>query len=251
MDLNILGVQNSSVIPTSSASRIAQTGTSFASVLSSTLLKSDADLDTYFQTAAEQYGIPVELLKAVGMVESSFNTYAVSSCGAQGIMQLMPSTARSLGVTNAFDPEQNIMGGAKYLRQMLNQFNGDVSLALAAYNAGPGAVTKYNGIPPYAETQNYVSKVLNYTGGTVANTLPTYTVAADTSFDGLSAQSASGSGMELEDYVEIIQTSLLPDSDISENAIRVILERPLFESAEDEEDENREETEERVNFLYA
>ena len=121
-------------------------------------------LDTIFQKAAKQYDVPVSLLKAIGKAESSFNPEAVSSAGAQGVMQLMPATAQSLGVTNPFDAEQNIMGGAKYIKQMLDRYDGDVKLALAAYNAGSGNVAKYGGIPPFAETQNYVKKVMAYAG---------------------------------------------------------------------------------------
>ncbi|MDR1300047.1 MAG: lytic transglycosylase domain-containing protein [Oscillospiraceae bacterium] len=125
------------------------------------------DLDEIFSRASAEYGVPLDLLRAVARAESGFNPNAVSRCGAVGVMQLMPGTARSLGVTDSYDPEQNIMGGAKYLRQMLDEFNGDTQLALAAYNAGPGAVKKYGGIPPYAETQGYVRTVTKYAGDSV------------------------------------------------------------------------------------
>lgn len=125
-------------------------------------------MEDIFQTAAQKYNLPVNLLKAVAKVESGFDADAVSSCGAQGVMQLMPGTAASLGVENPLDAEQNIMGGAKYLSQMLDRYDGDTKLALAAYNAGSGNVAKYGGIPPFKETQAYISKVLNEAGGDVS-----------------------------------------------------------------------------------
>lgn len=111
---------------------------------------------------AQQYGVDPNLALAVAKQESGYNQNARSSAGAIGVMQLMPSTAAGLGV-NPNDQTQNIQGGVKLLSQLLNQYNGNVPYALAAYNAGPGAVAKYNGVPPYAETQNYVSTIMaNY-----------------------------------------------------------------------------------------
>lgn len=116
--------------------------------------------DDIIQKASDTYGIPVKMIKAVIKQESGFNTNATSGAGAAGLMQLMPATAASLGVTDSYNAEQNIMAGTKYLKQMLNQF-GDYKTMLAAYNAGPGNVNKYGGIPPFTETQNYVTKVMN------------------------------------------------------------------------------------------
>ena len=118
------------------------------------------DTTQLIQEAARKYNVDPRLVSAVAETESNGNQDVVSSAGAVGVMQLMPSTAASLGV-NPYDKAQNIEGGTKYLRQMLDTFNGDVQKAVAAYNAGPGAVQKYGGTPPYKETQNYVNKVMD------------------------------------------------------------------------------------------
>lgn len=118
-----------------------------------------SEIKQKIEQAALEANIDPRLLDALVAQESSYDPLARSRAGAMGLTQLMPDTARSLGVSNPFDPDENLRGGAKYLSQMLSKF-GDVSLALAAYNAGPGAVAKFNGIPNYAETKNYVAKIL-------------------------------------------------------------------------------------------
>lgn len=119
--------------------------------------------DSIVQNAATTYHLSSNLLLSMIQTESNFNPNAVSPDGAEGLMQLMPATAASLGVTNAFDPTQNIMAGAAYMRQLLDKYNNSIPLALAAYNAGPSAVDRYGGIPPYPETEQYVQKILGNT----------------------------------------------------------------------------------------
>ena len=122
-----------------------------------------SEFDDIIALQAGAQGVSPELVRAVIQVESAFNPRAVSPKGAMGLMQLMPATARDLGVVNPFHPEENIRGGVAYLRQLLNRY-GQVELALAAYNAGPGSVERYGAVPPYRETQDYVKKVTGASG---------------------------------------------------------------------------------------
>ncbi len=133
-----------------------------SSQVTSALNKCPSDLYAIFEEAASMYGVSVNLLTSIARAESGFRTDAVSSAGAVGIMQLMPATAATLGVTNSYDARENIMGGARLIAQLLNKYNGNTALALAAYNAGSSNVDSYGGIPPFTETQNYVKKVLSY-----------------------------------------------------------------------------------------
>lgn len=119
-------------------------------------------LETLITHFAQKFQLDRSLIKAVIKVESNFNPQVISSKGAQGLMQLMPETAREIGVNNPFDPSDSIYGGSLYLRKMLDSFDRNLDYALAAYNAGPGAVRRYGGIPPYEETQNYVKRVKHY-----------------------------------------------------------------------------------------
>ena len=122
----------------------------------------ETTLQDIFERAAQKYDISYDFLVDVAKAESDFNTKCVSSAGAQGIMQVMPEEQKGLGIKDPFDAEQNIMGAAKLLKAHLKKFNGDYTLAAAAYNAGSGAVKKYGGVPPYKETQNYVKKIKKY-----------------------------------------------------------------------------------------
>lgn len=122
--------------------------------------QSRASYDRLIREAATYYSLPEALIKAVIAAESAFEPTAVSSAGAMGLMQLHPQTASAMAVSNSFDPKENIFGGTRYLRFMLNRFQGNVALAAAAYNAGPSAVEKAGGIPPFKETREYVSRVL-------------------------------------------------------------------------------------------
>lgn len=118
-------------------------------------------VDALVAQNAQQWSVDPALVKAIIANESGFNANATSPAGAQGLMQLMPGTAAGLGVKDSYDPAQNVYGGTRYIKGLLDRFKGDVKLAVAAYNAGPGAVDKYGGVPPYRETQNYVSAVLD------------------------------------------------------------------------------------------
>ncbi len=126
---------------------------------------SESELESIINWASKKHGLEKSLIKAVIKAESNFNPQAVSKKGAVGLMQLMPKTAYSMGVDNIRDPWLNVEAGCKYLKKMIDRFEGDLELSLAAYNAGPTAVSKYDGIPPYKETINYVQKVIRYYNG--------------------------------------------------------------------------------------
>ena len=158
-------IKAKSAAPSGQIKKSAQTMNPIASA--TPLKETDANVRLQIERsvyrAARKYDLPAGLIRGVIKAESNFQVNAVSSSGAQGLMQLMPETARELGVDKPFDIEQNIDGGTRYLKKMLDNFQGDVKVALAAYNAGPGAVAKYGGqIPPYPETERYIDRVLRF-----------------------------------------------------------------------------------------
>lgn len=134
-----------------------------------------SSLNEMIRGASQRHGVPEPLISAVIRVESGFNARAVSRKGARGLMQLMPGTAAVLGVRDSFDPLENIDGGVRHLRGLLDRFGNDLPRVLAAYNAGEGAVHTYGGIPPYPETQSYVGRILSILGGDASIGLPTTT----------------------------------------------------------------------------
>lgn len=163
-----LKVEKKTYYPDSNIHSYSNWGSNEAAVLPSYSKNKNA-FDSIIKHAAQQHGISEGLIKAVMHTESGFNIYARSPVGAQGLMQLMPATAQRFNVSNAYDPHQNIMAGAKYLSWLLKRFNGNTHLALAGYNAGEGNVTKYGGIPPFRETQDYVRRVLSRYNNLYAN----------------------------------------------------------------------------------
>lgn len=164
----IFGVeQDQPTTPT--ISNVPQTG-QFASMVQQQMANQDGAvaapvatpaIEQLVQSNSAAQGVDPDLIRAVMANESAFDPNATSSAGAQGLMQLMPATASEVGVTNSFDPSQNVAGGTRYLRGLLDRFGGNLTNAVAAYNAGPEAVEKYNGIPPYPETESYVKNVLD------------------------------------------------------------------------------------------
>lgn len=162
----MISVENTKSASSTPAATTASTtattagGSRFAETLRSVQHRG-RDLDPIFAKAAATYGVPQELLRAIAFHESGFQTDAVSHAGAMGLMQLMPVAAQAMGVSDPFDPEQNVMGGAKLLGQYLEKYDGNLKLTLAAYGAGCGSVAKYNGIPPYKETQNFVADIMS------------------------------------------------------------------------------------------
>lgn len=162
-------------------------------------------LDSIFEKASQQYDIPADLLKAVAKAESNFDPSVVSYAGAMGVMQLMPKTAEYLGVNDPFDAEQNIMGGAKYLSGLINKYDGNTTLALAAYNAGSGNVAKYGGVPPFKETKNYIEKVMAYAKESIDTSVFSTSQSSSKNFNKIRDDISNFTNFSNDDYLLFIE----------------------------------------------
>lgn len=172
--LNSNGVVEATNVPDEADFRLTYPGKGTLIHSRGFVARYSGEFDHHINAAASLYSVSPDLVRAVIQVESEFDQRAVSSKGARGLMQLMPTTARRFGVLDPFDARQNIFGGAQYLRLLLDLFPGDLSLALAAYNAGENAVLRYKGVPPYRETRNYVQKVMALLGSGFAELRATF-----------------------------------------------------------------------------
>ncbi len=220
MNVNSILNVDGTFVPAGVDQSAGTTNTYFSNYMDQTQKYGDY-LEQIFQKASNTYGVSKDLLKAMAKAESNFRADATSHCGAMGIMQLMPQTAASLGVTDAYNPEQNIMGGAQYISRLLEKYNGNLSFAVAAYNAGSGNVDKYGGIPPFNETQNYVVKVLRYleegvtipdSSGSAATGVSTGASAGWSSLQSAGSSSSTGTLQNIlnkyfdyDDYLEFLQ----------------------------------------------
>lgn len=215
----------------------------------SSYLQVPTSLEDIFEEAAQTYHVPKSLIKAIAKTESDFNPNATSKAGAQGIMQLMPATARELGVEDSYDPYQNIMGGTKYISQMLEQYDGDVTLALAAYNAGSNNVAKYGGVPPFKETQNYVVKVTSYMQEGVEAPNTTYAVEKSNHTDSINTDSVRAAS--LEEAEDNLYQDILNQIFSYEDYLRFIdLYTQLQEAQQEKEKEEQEQQKEKSDSYY-
>lgn len=217
MNVNSVVNADGTLVPAQTDHSTSTAGAYFSNYMNQAAQGYGNYLEQIFQKAADTYNVSKDLLKAMAKAESNFHADATSHCGAMGIMQLMPATAASLGVSDAYDPEQNIMGGAQYISSLLEKYNGNLSYAVAAYNAGSGNVDKYGGIPPFKETQNYVVKVLQYLeeGVTIPDSSGTISSGSGSGSGSTSTETAGTSGSNLQnimnqyfdydDYLEFLQ----------------------------------------------
>lgn len=215
----------------------------------SSYLQTPTSLEDIFEEAAQTYHVPKSLIKAIAKTESDFNPNATSKAGAQGIMQLMPATARELGVEDSYDPYQNIMGGTKYISQMLEKYDGDVTLALAAYNAGSNNVAKYGGVPPFKETQNYVVKVTKYMQEGVEAPNATYAVEKSNHTDSIHTDNIRAAS--LEEAEDNFYQDILDQIFSYEEYLRFIdLYTKLQEAQQEKEKEEQEQQKEKSEAYY-